>query len=351
MIKASAYLCGPTTDRKPHIGNLRTLLGGLTVYEGYRRRKPYLREYRGIRRGGLMMNFTDLAESVIEQARLNRRSLVCHVNDRIRGLLYLMRGAGVKPWKVRFIRCSKYIPLMKKYMDKIKRRGAGLVEVTDEGVVYNPPGRPHSESFHLWRVGNHLENDFSGKSIAGWHLECAALVHNFGGSKMIHLGGLDLKDIHHLNEKRLLRESGYKGEVLWKWIHPLVVAGQKMSKSRGNIVTIKDGSALRYLYGYLMATPLDRTMSISRESWSNHVRQETKLRPIERVPKRYLGLYRKRCRMRQTGIYSEKDEIRDYFKLKGYSLRDYGNTTKLYRLVSYPQLDFSNLYSLKNKLS
>lgn len=96
-----------------------------------------------------------------------------------------------------------------------------------------------------------------GVGFPGWHLECSAMSMKYLGEQLdIHTGGVDHKEIHHPNE--IAQSEGATGKKFVKyWIHTafMLVAGQKMSKSLGNIYTLydleKEGFnpvALRYLY-------------------------------------------------------------------------------------------------------
>lgn len=96
-----------------------------------------------------------------------------------------------------------------------------------------------------------------GLGFPGWHIECSAMsMKALGESFDIHTGGIDHINIHHSNE--IAQAEAVTGKPFVKyWIHHafLIVEGQKMSKSLGNIYTVQDvidkgfdPVALRYLY-------------------------------------------------------------------------------------------------------
>lgn len=96
-----------------------------------------------------------------------------------------------------------------------------------------------------------------GVGFPGWHIECSAMsMKALGESFDIHTGGIDHINIHHTNEIAQVEAVTEKPFVGY-WIHHnfLIVEGQKMSKSIGNIYTAEDvvkkgfdPLALRYLY-------------------------------------------------------------------------------------------------------
>ncbi len=96
-----------------------------------------------------------------------------------------------------------------------------------------------------------------GKGFPGWHIECSAMsMKALGESFDIHTGGIDHINIHHTNE--IAQAEAVTGKPFVKyWVHHafLIVEGQKMSKSLGNIYTVQDvidkgfdPMSLRYLY-------------------------------------------------------------------------------------------------------
>jgi cysteinyl-tRNA synthetase len=91
------------------------------------------------------------------------------------------------------------------------------------------PGEPHWES--PWCDGR-----------PGWHIECSAMVKDiFGDTIDIHGGGSDLIFPHHENE--IAQSEGASGKPLARvWMHNnmLTFGGGKMSKSQGNIMTVRD---------------------------------------------------------------------------------------------------------------
>lgn len=75
----------------------------------------------------------------------------------------------------------------------------------------------------------------------GWHIECSAMVGKFTSTLDIHGGGADLLFPHHENE-RAQSEAGYGCQLARYWMHVefLLMNKEKMSKSLGNVMLMKD---------------------------------------------------------------------------------------------------------------
>ena len=95
----------------------------------------------------------------------------------------------------------------------------------------------HAEPEHLMR----WRDPFNGWGYPGWHTECAVMsTHYLGDSFDIHGGGMDLKFPHH--DCEIAQARGLDKPFARYWMHNnmLTIDGQKMSKSLGNFVTLKD---------------------------------------------------------------------------------------------------------------
>lgn len=99
--------------------------------------------------------------------------------------------------------------------------------------------------FAIWKNAKPDEPSFDspwGKGRPGWHIECSAMVLNtLGASIDIHGGGMDLVFPHHENEIAQSEAATHK-RFAKTWMHVgfLQIDDEKMSKSLGNFVTIKD---------------------------------------------------------------------------------------------------------------
>ncbi len=124
-------------------------------------------------------------------------------------------------------------------------------------------GKKNVADFALWKFSpkneqREMEWDSPwGKGFPGWHIECSAMsMDAFGPTMDIHTGGIDHINVHHTNE--IAQSEGATGKKFVNyWVHHnfLLVDGQKMSKSLGNVYTVDDviakgfdPLALRYLF-------------------------------------------------------------------------------------------------------
>ena len=107
------------------------------------------------------------------------------------------------------------------------------------------PLKEDPRDFALWKA--HKEGEDTvwespwGPGRPGWHIECSAMAEQFLGPKFdIHLGGLDLVFPHHENELAQSRGAGREFARIWMHNGMLELTGEKMSKSIGNIATLKE---------------------------------------------------------------------------------------------------------------
>jgi cysteinyl-tRNA synthetase len=133
-------------------------------------------------------------------------------------------------------------------------------------VEINPEKR-NPQDFALWKFspnpqagGEKRQMEWEspwGIGFPGWHIECSAMSMKYLGETLdIHTGGVDHREIHHPNE--IAQSEAATGKQFARyWVHTafMLVSGQKMSKSLGNIYRLydlqKDGYdplVLRYLY-------------------------------------------------------------------------------------------------------
>lgn len=139
----------------------------------------------------------------------------------------------------------------------------------------------HSGDFVLWKPATELDiklgaawNSPWGRGRPGWHIECSAMsYHHLGESFDIHGGGADLMFPHHENEIAQNMCAFPHGQHAKYWVHNgflTVNGGEKMSKSLGNVITVRGlrnsgigGEVVRYVFlGTHYRKPLD---------WNNKV--------------------------------------------------------------------------------
>jgi len=259
------YVCGVTVYNEAHVGHAMSAL----VFDIIRR---YL-EYRGFEVRHVM-NYTDVDDKIIARANeLNEDPLKLaqrYINDYAQNL----RDLNILP--------ASSNPRATQTMDKILAMVRGLV---DKGYGYAAPNgdvyfrvtkdkqygklsgrkledmqagarievgeaKEHPMDFALWKAAKPGEPAWDspwGKGRPGWHIECSAMnLAELGEQIDIHGGGNDLVFPHHENE--IAQSESFTGKRFARyWVHNgmLQLAGEKMSKSVGNIVGIKEFLARR----------------------------------------------------------------------------------------------------------
>ncbi|MFC1700300.1 cysteine--tRNA ligase [Patescibacteria group bacterium] len=150
-----------------------------------------------------------------------------------------------------------------KFKDYGKLSGLSIESVKEGARVDPNPEKKNPTDFALWKLspqGKQRQQEWPspwGVGFPGWHLECSAMsLKELGDTVDIHVGGEDLRMIHHQNEIAQ-SESATGRKFVNYWIHGafLTIDGGKMSKSKGNFYTMEDITKkgfspmdLRYLF-------------------------------------------------------------------------------------------------------
>ena len=257
--KVRMYVCGPTVYDKAHVGHAMSAL----VFDVIRR---YL-EYRGyqVRHA---MNYTDVDDKIINRAnQLGVEPFALaeqYIQEYARqlGLLNVL-PATVNP------RATREIPNIIKLITDLGESGFAYevdgdvyFRVTHDSDYGKLSGRrledmqagarigvderkEHPMDFALWKSSKPGEPAWDspwGPGRPGWHIECSAMsMHHLGEQIDIHGGGNDLVFPHHENE--IAQTESVTGKSFARyWVHNgmMQLAGEKMSKSLGNLVTIDE---------------------------------------------------------------------------------------------------------------
>jgi len=254
------YTCGVTVYDDSHVGHGRSLI----VFDTFRR---YL-EHLGYK-VKFVRNFTDVDDKIINRAKAECKHFM-EIADRYIARYYEDTEAiGVKPADVE-PRVTDHIPEIIEIVQKLIEKGYAYA--TPEGNVYFSverfkdygklskrsidelkagarvePGEDKRNplDFALWKRSKAGEPSWEspwGEGRPGWHTECVAFVFkHLGESIDIHGGGLDLIFPHHENE--IAQAEALTGKPFARyWMHNglVIVNGQKMSKSLGNFVTLRE---------------------------------------------------------------------------------------------------------------
>jgi cysteinyl-tRNA synthetase len=107
------------------------------------------------------------------------------------------------------------------------------------------PRKEDPRDFSLWKGNKEGEDTWWdspwGRGRPGWHIECSAMAEKFLGPRFeIHLGGLDLVFPHHENERAQSQAAGREFARIWLHNGLLEFTGEKMSKSVGNVTSLRE---------------------------------------------------------------------------------------------------------------
>lgn len=133
-----------------------------------------------------------------------------------------------------------------KFTEYGKLSGRSVEELIAGARVDVSPDKKHPADFALWKKADpgHIMQWESpwGKGYPGWHLECSAMSTKYLGQPFdIHGGGLENQFPHH--ECEIAQSEAVSGKPFVRyWIHNnmVTVNGQKMGKSLGNVINLKD---------------------------------------------------------------------------------------------------------------
>jgi cysteinyl-tRNA synthetase len=257
--KVKMYVCGPTVYNYIHIGNARVFV----FFDVVRR---YL-QYKGFE-VTYVQNFTDVDDKLIKAAQeegvavpeLAERYIAAYFED--------MDALGVKRADVH-PRATEHIPEMIEAIQNLIDKGhayevkgdvyfrslskedygklshQSIDELKSGARIEVNERKENPLDFALWKAAKPGEISWDspwGKGRPGWHIECSAMARKYLGDSIdIHAGGMDLCFPHHENE--IAQSECWTGETFAQyWLHNgyINMGNEKMSKSLGNIVRVKE---------------------------------------------------------------------------------------------------------------
>jgi len=257
--KVKMYVCGMTVYSDAHIGHARTYF----AFDVIRR---YF-EYKGLD-VTYVQNITDVDDKIINAANkegIDALEYSRRFTDRcLKDLDKLgIRRADIYP------KASETIPDMikmiqdiidngygyksngdvyfsvEKFKDYGKLSGVDIEEMKSNRCNLSGELKHNDLDFALWKKAKPGEPSWDspwGKGRPGWHIECSTMSSKYLGLPFdIHGGGMDLRFPHHENEIAQA-EAATKKQFVKNWMHIglLTISGDKMSKSLGNIVNIRE---------------------------------------------------------------------------------------------------------------
>jgi cysteinyl-tRNA synthetase len=286
--RVGLYVCGPTVYDRAHIGNARAYV----VFDLLFR---LLRDTYGQSRVRYVRNITDIEDKINAAARANREPIAALTARTTAAFHEDLVALNALPPDVE-PRATEHVPQMIAMIERLIATGHAYA--ADGHVLFAVASDPHYGQFSrrnrqemiagarvevapykrdpadfvLWKPSDADTPGWEspwGRGRPGWHIECSAMSEmHLGETFDIHGGGLDLVFPHHENEiaQSVAAHSGRPFARFWVHNGLLTDAGAKMSKSLGNITTVREllgeapGEAIRLA---LLAThyrdPLDWT--------------------------------------------------------------------------------------------
>ena len=246
------YFCGPTVYQRAHVGNARPFVVGMWL-------RRWLRE-RGYD-ATLVHNITDINDKIYDAAPGNSARLAADAtewylqdtSDLGLGMPdHLPKATETVPQIVRFIeelveREYAYAVDGDVYFRVTQDPGYGRLSGQRPDQVEEQEPNPLKEDprdFALWKANKPGEDTAWdspwGRGRPGWHIECSVMAEELLGPVFeIHGGGLDLVFPHHENELAQSKALGHDFAQIWTHNGMLEFTGEKMSKSIGNDVTLR----------------------------------------------------------------------------------------------------------------
>jgi cysteinyl-tRNA synthetase len=246
------YFCGPTVYARAHVGNARPYVIAMWLRRWLRERGYDVR---------LVHNITDVDDRILaapgSSAELAEQATRWYLEDT--GDL----GLGMPD---ALPRATETIPEIIRFIEQLVERDAAYPvdgdvyfrvardpeygrlsgQRPDQVAEQEPnPRKEDPRDFALWKSTKPAE-DLAwdspwGSGRPGWHIECSVMAEEaFGPVFEIHGGGLDLVFPHHENELAQSRVLGHEFARLWMHNGMLEFTGEKMSKSLGNVVTLRE---------------------------------------------------------------------------------------------------------------
>ena len=254
------YVCGPTVYDDPHIGNARPLVIFDILFKLLKNSFSKVTYVR---------NITDIDDKIIKSSQEKKISTK-ELTEKITSSFFE---------DCKFLNCENpthqpkatdHIDLMVEMINQLIKKGYAyennnhvyfeVKKFSDYGKLSNKKlddllagsrvevsdNKKNSEDFVLWKPSNKDEPSWEspwGKGRPGWHLECSAMSKKFLGNEFdIHGGGIDLIFPHHENEIAQSRCANDSKIFAKYWVHNAFVtmSNEKMAKSQGNILKIKD---------------------------------------------------------------------------------------------------------------
>jgi cysteinyl-tRNA synthetase len=263
--QVSMYVCGPTVYDEPHIGHARAAY----IFEIIRN---YF-EYKGYK-VKFVKNITDVDDKIIAKAKEERPDMNLNEATSAIAAKYTqrycedMQALGIRR-ATSEPKATEHIEQMQRYISRLIKKkyayesegsvyfdvhsfpdygrlsGQDLEQMRSAVRIEKDEKKKDALDFALWKKAKANEPSWDspwGRGRPGWHIECSVMSSKYLGEEFdIHGGGMDLIFPHHENEIAQARcFSTKKFAHIWMHNGLLTIKQQKMAKSLGNFVSVKD---------------------------------------------------------------------------------------------------------------
>ncbi len=268
--KVGMYTCGPTVYNFAHIGNLRTyvfedVLKKSLRYVGYK-----VKHVMNITDVGHLQSDADEGEDKMElgakrenktvweiakfyedaflqdckKLNIEVPTIVCRATEHIQDMINLIKKLEEKGYT--YISNGNVYYEIDKFEDYNKLANLSIEELEAGNRVEVDANKKNPLDFVLWFTNSKFKNQIMqwdspwGRGFPGWHIECSAMSIKYLGERIdIHCGGIDHVPVHHTNEVAQSEGAiGHKWINYWMHGEFLVLDGGKMSKSKGDFLTV-----------------------------------------------------------------------------------------------------------------
>ncbi|HEU4567779.1 MAG TPA: cysteine--tRNA ligase [Marmoricola sp.] len=263
--KASLYVCGLTVQSEPHVGHVRSGVN-FDVLQRWLRHSGYETTF--------IRNVTDIDDKILAKSAEQGRPWYNLAYDMHRELerAYAALNVAAPTYEPA---ATGHVPEMIELIASLIERGHAYPAEDGSGDVYfdvrswsrygeltgqsvddmeaasdatpeeSAQRKRDPRDFALWKGRKDSEPETAswpspwGRGRPGWHIECSAMAGKYLGDAFdIHGGGIDLRFPHHENEQAQARAAGRPFATYWMHNAWITTAGEKMSKSLGNSLTI-----------------------------------------------------------------------------------------------------------------
>lgn len=262
--KVNLFVCGPTVYDLSHIGHARTYIS-YDMIVNYLRYKKY--------KVFFLMNITDIDDKIISRARSEGKDPLVFSDHFTKEFFKDLKALGINSIN-QYAKASNHIKDILRQIKGLQQNG--FVYELDDGLYFSVSkfeeygklsGRKQSDEsqeeavskidenigkedprdFCVWKFpkpGDPKWDTEIGSGRPGWHIEDTAIAEHWFKEPQydMHGGAKDLIFPHHEAEVSLMEAYSGKKPFVKYWVHTgfLTVEGEKMGKSKGNFILIRD---------------------------------------------------------------------------------------------------------------